>query len=97
VDQISALGELGVTLKIISKVRASEQWAVGGELRKRLLAAFLARGIEIPRPQRVVLTQSPVRDGASPSGSADAADDSARVGATPERGAPGGSAAGGHE
>jgi len=97
VDQISALGELGVTLKIISKVRASEQWAVGGELRKRLLAAFLARGIEIPRPQRVVLTQSPVRDGASPSGSADAADDSARLGATPERGAPGGSAAGGHE
>ena len=27
------------------------------ELRKRLLAAFHANGIEIPRPQRVVLTR----------------------------------------
>jgi len=40
VDQVSALGKLGVTLKIVGTVRASEQWAVGGELRKRLLAAF---------------------------------------------------------
>ncbi len=48
VDQVSALGELGITLKIVGKVRASEQWAVGGELRKRLLAAFAESGIEIP-------------------------------------------------
>ena len=40
----------------------TEQWAAGGELRKRLLAAFATHGIEIPRPQRVVLT----RDGARP-------------------------------
>ncbi len=48
VDQVSALGKLGVTLKIVGTVRASEQWAVGGELRKRLLAAFGESGIEIP-------------------------------------------------
>ena len=58
VDRVSALGEFGITLKIVGTVRASEQWAVGGELRKRLLAAFADNGIEIPQPQRVVLTQA---------------------------------------
>ena len=33
------------------------RWFVGGELRKRLLAAFREHGIEIPRPQRVVLAR----------------------------------------
>ncbi|HEX7495257.1 MAG TPA: mechanosensitive ion channel family protein [Candidatus Limnocylindrales bacterium] len=64
VERVSALGELGVTLKVVGTVRAAEQWAVGGELRKRLLAAFAESGIEIPQPQRVVLTQ-PGRDGAA--------------------------------
>jgi moderate conductance mechanosensitive channel len=58
VERVSALGELGVTLKILGTVRASEQWAVGGELRKRLLMGFAAAGIEIPQPQRVVLNQA---------------------------------------
>jgi small conductance mechanosensitive channel len=66
VERVSALGELGVTLKILGTVRASEQWAVGGELRKRLLAAFQGSGIEIPQPQRVVLAQASARDIAQP-------------------------------
>jgi small-conductance mechanosensitive channel len=57
VDRVAALGEYGVTLKILGTVRATEQWAAAGELRKRLLAAFKANGIEIPRPQRVVLAR----------------------------------------
>jgi len=60
VERVSALGELGVTLKILCTVRASEQWAVGGELRKRLLTGFTAAGIEIPQPQRVVLAQAAI-------------------------------------
>jgi small-conductance mechanosensitive channel len=59
VDRVAAIGEYGVTLKILGTVRATEQWAAGGELRKRLLAAFRDNGIEIPRPQRVVLAQAP--------------------------------------
>ena len=58
VERIEALGEYGVTIKILGLVRASEKWAAGGELRKRLLSAFAANGIEIPRPQRVVLAPS---------------------------------------
>jgi small conductance mechanosensitive channel len=59
VDRVAALGEYGVTLKILGTVRAPDQWAAAGELRKRLLAAFREHGIEIPRPQRVVLAREP--------------------------------------
>jgi small conductance mechanosensitive channel len=63
VDRVAALGEYGVTLKILGTVRAPDQWAAAGELRKRLLAAFAEHGIEIPRPQRVILSREP---GAAP-------------------------------
>jgi small-conductance mechanosensitive channel len=59
VDRVAALGEYGVTLKILGTVRAPDQWAAAGELRKRLLAAFKEHGIEIPRPQRVILSRDP--------------------------------------
>jgi small conductance mechanosensitive channel len=59
VDRVAALGEYGITLKILGTVRAPDQWAAAGELRKRLLAAFREHGIEIPRPQRVVLAREP--------------------------------------
>jgi len=55
VERVEALAEYGITIKILGLVRAPEKWAAGGELRKRLLAAFATHGIEIPRPQRVML------------------------------------------
>ncbi len=67
-QRVDALGEFGITLKIQGTVRASEQWAVAGELRKRLLDAFHAAGIEIPRPQRVILTRAPGPGGAGTAG-----------------------------
>jgi small-conductance mechanosensitive channel len=62
VDRVAALAEYGVTLKILGTVRAPDQWAAAGELRKRLLSAFKANGIEIPRPQRVILSRDPGAD-----------------------------------
>jgi len=59
VERVEALAEYGVTLKILGSVRASDQWSASGDFRKRLLAAFKANGIEIPRPQRVVLSSGP--------------------------------------
>ncbi len=59
VERVAALAEYGVTLKILGTVRAADQWAAGGDFRKRLLAAFKTHGIEIPRPQRVVLARDP--------------------------------------
>ena len=68
VDRVAALGEYGVTLKILGTVRAPDQWAAAGELRKRLLAAFKEHGIEIPRPQRVILARDPQLDPFQPGG-----------------------------
>jgi moderate conductance mechanosensitive channel len=64
VERVEAIGEYGITLKILGMVRAIDQWDAGGELRKRLLAAFTENGIEIPRPQRVILARDP--DGPGP-------------------------------
>jgi small-conductance mechanosensitive channel len=63
VDRVESIDPtVGITLKILGTVRASDQWAASGEFRRRLLAAFAENDIEIPGP-RVVL---PDDDGTSP-------------------------------
>jgi small conductance mechanosensitive channel len=57
VERVERIEERGITLKILGTVRASEQWAAGGEFRKLLLAAFARNGIQLPRPQQVVVAQ----------------------------------------
>jgi small conductance mechanosensitive channel len=69
VDRVEALGEFGITLKILGSVRAIDQWSAGGELRRRLLAAFAEEGIEIASPQRVIVTAQPPH-AAAPTGTA---------------------------
>jgi small conductance mechanosensitive channel len=65
IERVEALGEYGVTLKVLGNVRASDRWAASGELRKRLLDAFRSNGIELPRPARVVLAGDPMGEGAA--------------------------------
>jgi small conductance mechanosensitive channel len=48
VDRVDAIGEHGVTLKILGTIRAQQRWAAAGEYRKRLLGALDANGIETP-------------------------------------------------
>ena len=62
----------------LGKVRAPALPAAHGELRRRLLGAFAANGIELPRPQRVVLAKDPFRTRSRPAGQ----------GAGPEPGGP---------
>ncbi|HUF06377.1 MAG TPA: mechanosensitive ion channel family protein [Candidatus Binatia bacterium] len=57
VIRINALGDSAVTLKVLGQVAAAEQWAVAGELRKRILSAFREAGIEIPFPHRVIVNR----------------------------------------
>ncbi len=47
---VSYLGDSGISLKMWGKTKPSWQWAVTGELRKRIKMAFDAEGIEIPWP-----------------------------------------------
>jgi moderate conductance mechanosensitive channel len=72
VMRVNALADSAVTLKVLGQVRAAEQWAVAGELRKRILAAFAREGIEIPYPHRVVVSRG---GGASEADAAAAAAD----------------------
>jgi moderate conductance mechanosensitive channel len=55
VVRIDSLGDNGITLKVMGQVRAAEQWAVAGELRKRILAGFRANDITIAFPHSVVV------------------------------------------
>jgi moderate conductance mechanosensitive channel len=53
--RVDQLGESGVTLKMIGMVQPAQQWAVTGELRRRILASFGEEGIEIPYPHRTIV------------------------------------------
>lgn len=63
--RVQSFGESGISIRVLGMVRAGEQWAAAGELRKRVLAAFAAHGIEIPFPHRVMITR-PTGPGATP-------------------------------
>src|SRR6185369_7090306 len=71
VERVERIEERGITLKILGTVRASEQWAAGGEFRKLLIEAFAKNGIKLPRPPQVIVTQpdgtAAVTIGAAPS------------------------------
>jgi moderate conductance mechanosensitive channel len=63
VERVESIEERGITLKILGTVRASEQWAAGGEFRKLLLEAFARNGIRLPRPPQVFVAQSEATEG----------------------------------
>ena len=58
VVRVDALADSAVTLKVLGQVQAAQQWAVAGELRKRILAAFAREAIEIGYPRRLIVNRS---------------------------------------
>jgi small-conductance mechanosensitive channel len=68
--RVPGMSDLGVTVRVAGKVRPAARWTAPSELRKRLIVAFQANGIEIP-----ARAQIPVGSAAGPTG-----------GATPQRG-----------
>ncbi len=48
--RVNNLGDSGIDIKILGDVKPMQQWAVMGELRKRIKKAFDEEGIEIPWP-----------------------------------------------
>ena len=75
VERVESIDERGVTLKILGTVRASEQWAAGGEFRKLLLEAFAKNGIRLPRPQQVFVADPDVAAASEPLGAGPSQDD----------------------
>jgi moderate conductance mechanosensitive channel len=52
--RVDAFAASGIAIKCLGETEAGTQWAVGGEFRRRLKAAFDAEGIEIPFPHRTL-------------------------------------------
>lgn len=52
--RVNDFADSSVVIKILGKTKPIEQWAITGELRKRIKIAFDNEGIEIPFPQRVI-------------------------------------------
>ena len=52
--RVDDFGESAIIIKIVGDTKPLRQWAVAGELRKRLKIAFDKENIEIPFPQMVV-------------------------------------------
>jgi small conductance mechanosensitive channel len=48
--RVDSLGDSGIDIKILGETKPIQQWAVMGELRKRLKRTFDEEGIEIPWP-----------------------------------------------
>ncbi|MEA3272297.1 MAG: mechanosensitive ion channel family protein [Patescibacteria group bacterium] len=53
-ERVNEFADSAIIVKILGETKPLEQWAVTGELRKRLKAAFDKEGIEFPFPQMVV-------------------------------------------
>jgi moderate conductance mechanosensitive channel len=47
---VDKLGDSGIDIRISGETMPSRQWAVAGELRKRIKEAFEKEGIEMPYP-----------------------------------------------
>lgn len=52
--RVESLDDSAVSVKITGQTKPQEQWAVTGELRKRIKETFEKEGIEIPYPQTVI-------------------------------------------
>ena len=52
--RVNDFGDSAIEIKIVGRTEPSQQWAVTGELRKRIKKSFDKAGIEIPFPQRVI-------------------------------------------
>ncbi len=49
-ERVDNFGDSGIEVKILAETKPIRQWALAGELRRRLKARFDAEGIEIPWP-----------------------------------------------
>jgi small conductance mechanosensitive channel len=63
VKGIETLGPNGFLIRTLTKTAPGAQWDVARELRRRILLAFRAAGIQIPYSQRVVHHRGAVAGG----------------------------------
>ena len=52
--RVDAFGESGIAIKVLGDTEPIRQWEVLGELRKRLIRAFVEEGVRVPYPPHVI-------------------------------------------
>jgi len=52
--RVDAFGESGIAIKVLGDTEPIRQWEVLGELRKRLIRAFVEEGVRVPFPPHVI-------------------------------------------
>jgi small conductance mechanosensitive channel len=57
--RVDAFEDSGIAIKILGETQPMQQWAVTGELRRRIKRTFDEEGIEIPWPHTKVYFGSP--------------------------------------
>ena len=53
--RVESVGDAGVTVTVTARTRPAARWEVAGELRRRLVEAFLAEGVRVPFPPHAVV------------------------------------------
>jgi small conductance mechanosensitive channel len=57
--RVVAVTDTGIMLRATGRIRATDRWEGPGEVRRRLLAAFAAEGIELAQRGRMVMVAEP--------------------------------------
>jgi small conductance mechanosensitive channel len=65
VVRVDSLGDSGIEIKILGDTKPGQQWALMGELRKRLKDRFDQEGIEIPWPHTKVYFGNTMQGGST--------------------------------
>jgi len=54
--RVESMSDTGVAIKVMGDTQPVSQWEVTGELRRRLIRAFLQENVRVPFPPHVVVT-----------------------------------------
>ena len=52
--RVDSMSDTGVAIKVLGDTQPVRQWEVMGELRRRLIRAFLEENVRVPFPPHVV-------------------------------------------
>ena len=55
--RVESMSDTGVAIKVLGDTQPVSQWEVTGELRRRLIRAFLEENVRVPFPPHVVATE----------------------------------------
>jgi small conductance mechanosensitive channel len=56
--RVDSMSDTGVAIKVLGETQPVSQWEVTGELRRRLIRAFVEENVRVPYPPHVVVASN---------------------------------------